>query len=77
MTPLDIRPLPLTEPFASPGLAVADYCGFVDESVIRAIIGNDAAEMKTRVQPSFVAPGAQSFAGPASYTGERHMAFAR
>lgn len=81
MTPLDIRPLPLSEPFASRGIAVSDYCGFVDEAVILAILGKDASDFKARFQPvlsQFKAqPRMALVDGSAPYFGERRMAFAR
>ena len=77
MTPLDIRPLPLSEPFASPGAAISDYCGFVDEAVIHAIIGNDRPDIKPRPQPLLLRPVTQQSGGSAPYFGERQMAFAR
>jgi len=77
MTPLDIRPLPLSESFASPGIAISDYCGFVDEAVIHAIIGNDGSDFKPRLQPVIRQSISQHTGGSAPYFGERQMAFAR
>lgn len=77
MTPLDIRPLPLSEPFASRGIAVSDYCGFVDEAVIHAIIGNDGSVSKPRLQQVVLQSISQRTGGSVPYFGERQMAFAR
>ena len=77
MTPLDIRPLPLSESFASPGIAISDYCGFVDEAVIHAIIGNDGSDFKPRSQPVVLQSSMQPSVGSVPYFGERQMAFAR
>jgi len=77
MTPLEIRPLPLSEPFAPPGIAVSDYCGFVDEAVIRAILGIDGSDSKPRLQSVVLHSITHHSGGAAPYFGERPMAFAR
>lgn len=77
MTPLDIRPIPLSGSFASSGIALSDYCGFVDEAVIHAILGNDGSDSKPRLQPVVLQASKLHMGGSTPYFGERPMAFAR